>query len=80
MEVSTDRGDHWEPAQISKPGTKLRWSLWSYTWKPDDEDNNVQLIVRATDGEGSLQIAQSRNTVSEGSTGLHRVRAKLAKA
>jgi hypothetical protein len=33
-----------------------------------------QLVVRATDGEGKLQISEYRDPVPDGATGLHRVR------
>ena len=43
-----------------------------------DGDGDAHFIVRATDGDGRLQIAENRNTVPQGATGLHRVRAKIA--
>jgi hypothetical protein len=36
--------------------------------------------VRATDGEGKLQISEYRDQVPDGATGLHRVKAKVEKA
>ena len=41
-----------------------------------EEVDESQLVVRATDGEGKLQISEYRDPVPDGATGLHRVRAK----
>ncbi len=58
---------------------KLSWSLWSYQWTPDEE-GETGMVVRATDGEGKLQISKYRDQVPDGATGLHRVRAIVQKA
>jgi len=76
VEVSTDDGETWEAAEISQPGTKITWSLWRYEWTPK-EVGESQLVVRATDGEGKLQISEYRDPVADGATGLHRVRANV---
>src|SRR5438132_869258 len=79
VEVSSDDGETWDAAEITKPGTKLSWSLWSYQWTPDEE-GETGLVVRATDGEGKLQISEYRDQVPDGATGLDRVRAIVEKA
>ena len=79
VEISSDDGKTWVDAEISKPGTKLSWSLWSYQWTPAEE-GETRLIVRATDGNGQLQISEYRDQVPDGATGLHRVRARVEKA
>ncbi|MEY2491161.1 MAG: hypothetical protein QOH24_112 [Verrucomicrobiota bacterium] len=79
VEVSSDNGETWDDAEITKPGTKLSWSLWSYQWMPDEEGETM-LVVRATDGNGKLQISEYRDQVPDGATGLHHVRAFVAKA
>ena len=78
VEISSDDGETWDDAEITKPGTKLSWSLWSYQWTPDEE-GETELVVRATDGEGKLQITEYRDQVPDGATGLHRVRAIVEK-
>jgi DMSO/TMAO reductase YedYZ molybdopterin-dependent catalytic subunit len=78
VEISSDDGDTWDGAEI-KPGTKLTWSLWSFEWTPDEEGETA-LLVRATDGDGKLQISEYRDQVPDGATGLHRVRATVEKA
>jgi DMSO/TMAO reductase YedYZ molybdopterin-dependent catalytic subunit len=79
VEISDDDGETWDDAEITKPGTKLSWSLWSYQWTPD-EKGETGMVVRATDGEGKLQISEYRDQVPDGATGLHRVRARVENA
>jgi DMSO/TMAO reductase YedYZ molybdopterin-dependent catalytic subunit len=79
VEISTDDGKTWDDAEITKPGTRLSWSLWSYQWTPKEE-GETKLVVRATDGEGKLQISEYRDQVPDGATGLHYVRARAEKA
>jgi DMSO/TMAO reductase YedYZ molybdopterin-dependent catalytic subunit len=79
VEVSNDDGETWNDARITQPGTKISWSLWSYNWTPEEE-GETKLIVRATDGEGKLQIAEYRDQVPDGATGLHRVKARVERA
>src|SRR5258707_6622737 len=79
VEISSDDGETWDDAEITKPGTKLSWSLWSYHWIPDEEGETT-LVVRATDNKGKLQISEYRDQVPDGATGLHHVRAFVQKA
>src|SRR5215471_12823925 len=76
VEISTDDGETWETAEISQPGTKISWSLWRYEWAPKAVGESG-LVVRATDGEGKLQISDYRDPVPDGATGLHSVRANV---
>src|SRR5215472_6670720 len=79
VEISDDGGDSWNEAKITKPGTRISWSLWSYAWTPDEE-GDTEFVVRATDGKGKLQISEYRDQVPDGATGLHHVKAKVEKA
>ncbi len=79
VEVSSDGGETWDEAQITQPGTKISWSLWTYAWTPDEE-GDAEFVVRATDGEGKPQISEYRDQVPDGATGLHRVKARVEKA
>jgi len=76
VEVSTDDGDTWDAAEITKLGTSL--SLWSFQWTPDEE-SGAKVLVRATDGEAEEQISECRDQVPDGATGLHRVKARVEK-
>ena len=78
VEVSTDDGDTWDAVEITKLGTKLSWSLWSFQWTPDEE-GEAKVLVRSTDGEGEEQISEYRDQVPDGATGLHRVKARVEK-
>jgi hypothetical protein len=44
-----------------------------------DEEGETMLVVRATDGNGNLQISEYRDQVPDGATGLHHVRAFVQK-
>jgi DMSO/TMAO reductase YedYZ molybdopterin-dependent catalytic subunit len=79
VEISSDWGGSWTPATISQPGTKISWSLWTYTWTPEYE-GETELVVRAIDGNGKPQIAEYRYSVPDGGTGLHRVKARVESA
>ncbi len=76
VEVSLDDGKTWQAAQINTPGTKLTWALWHYDWRPD-KPGEYKLVVRATDGDGAPQPAEERGTVPQGSTGYHKVTARV---
>jgi hypothetical protein len=53
--------------KISQPGTKISWSLWRFEWTPKQAGES-QLMVRATDGEGKLQISEYREETRPGQT------------
>lgn len=77
VEVSTDGGETWQEARLTYRGNRLSWSLWGYDWTPE-EAGEYDLVVRATDGEGEVQIPESRPASSgKGATGLHGVTARV---
>lgn len=78
VEVSTDDGNEWREAEITMPGTRLTWALWRYDWQPPSE-GDYKLVVRATDGNGNLQIKEERWTVPHGATGYHKVTVRLVR-
>ncbi|MEP6822913.1 MAG: molybdopterin-dependent oxidoreductase [Chthoniobacterales bacterium] len=79
VEVSADDGGTWQNAIINQPGTKISWSLWTFMWTPPWEGEHA-FLVRATDGNGTLQISEYRDQVPDGATGLHRVLAQVEQA
>jgi DMSO/TMAO reductase YedYZ molybdopterin-dependent catalytic subunit len=72
VEVSLDDGAKWQEVTIDYPGTKLTWSLWSYHWRPAAPDN-YNLVVRAIDGEGTVQKWDKDRPFKSGTTGFHRI-------
>lgn len=76
VEVSFDDGNRWQEAKINMPGTRLTWALWNYDWRPEQQ-GEYKLAVRATDGDGALQIKEERWTAPHGATGYHKVIARV---
>lgn len=56
VEISTDSGSTWVPAQLGKENAKYAWRLWSYSWKPAKTGDYV-ILSRASDSEGRVQPA-----------------------
>ncbi|HEX6350045.1 MAG TPA: molybdopterin-dependent oxidoreductase [Candidatus Dormibacteraeota bacterium] len=73
VDVSTDGGRTWTDAQLKPPLSPLTWTLWTYQWTPSNS-GQYSLQVRATDGGGQLQSADSRPSYPDGSSGYHSVR------
>lgn len=76
VEVSFDDGNEWQEAKLYMPGTRLTWALWNYDWQPQKQ-GEYKLVVRATDGDGALQIREERWTAPHGATGYHKVTARV---
>ncbi len=54
VEISTDGGATWNPAELGKDKAKYAWRLWSYNWKPAKSGDYV-ILSRATDSQGRVQ-------------------------
>ena len=72
VEVSTDNGETWNPAELYYPGTEITWALWSYTWRPTTAGEYV-VIPRCTSRTGEQQPSESQRTVPDGAQGYHKV-------
>ena len=70
VEVSVDNTQTWHTAQLDYQGAPMAWVFWSYEWRPMQPGAYV-LVVRATDGTGTLQTAMDRSFAPEGATGYH---------
>jgi DMSO/TMAO reductase YedYZ molybdopterin-dependent catalytic subunit len=57
VEVSTDKGLTWHPAEFDSPAEDHAWRLWHWEWKPGTIGNYI-LMSRASDREGRTQPAQ----------------------
>jgi DMSO/TMAO reductase YedYZ molybdopterin-dependent catalytic subunit len=54
VEVSTDGGATWRPAELGPDKARYAWRLWTYQWKaPERGDYTLQ--SRATDSQGRTQ-------------------------
>lgn len=78
VEFSTDGGSSWSGAHLGTPLSPLTWVLWTADWSPARE-GAYRLMVRATDGAGSLQDARSSASYPSGATGYHTVQVAVSK-
>ncbi len=72
VEVSTDNGGSWSAAALQPPLGPLTWVFWAYQWMPT-RAGDYKLVVRATDGMGATQSADTTDPIPLGATGYHRV-------
>lgn len=75
VEVSFDNGNQWQEAKLN-PGSRLTWAMWNHDWRPEKQ-GEYRLVVRATEGDGVLQIKEERWTAPHGATGYHIVTARV---
>ena len=68
VELSTNGGETWEPAQLDSALSPFSWVLWNYHWKPSRPGDHRSL-VRATDGTGVLQTALEHEPFPDGASG-----------
>jgi DMSO/TMAO reductase YedYZ molybdopterin-dependent catalytic subunit len=54
VEISTDAGQSWHPAQLASDRAKYAWRLWHYAWRAP-EPGDYTLWARATDNMGRVQ-------------------------
>ncbi len=66
VEVSADGGQTWSDAMLQPPLSDQTWVFWR--WRPL-VPGTYTLVVRATDGTGTVQTSQQRSTVPQGATG-----------
>ncbi len=76
VEVSTDGGDRWQPAQLAPPLSPFAWRFWSYQWEIP-APGSYTLLVRATDGEGKVQTADERPPAPDGASGLFEISVRV---
>lgn len=68
VEVSTDGGSTWSEAELSEPlPGRAVWRQWRYAYDPPAGEHEV--VVRATDGEGTLQPREEEGPYPSGATG-----------
>lgn len=57
VEISTDEGNTWKPAELGHDKAKYAWRLWEHAWKPPAPGAYV-VMSRATDSAGRTQPSQ----------------------
>jgi DMSO/TMAO reductase YedYZ molybdopterin-dependent catalytic subunit len=69
VELQVDDGNWVEAVLRTPPLSPLTWVQWRFDWQP--EPGKHTFTVRATDGEGSLQIVKKSGVRPDGATGYH---------
>ena len=57
VEISTDGGNSWKPAELGKERAQYAWRLFSYQWKAP-KPGDYTILSRATDSHGDTQPAR----------------------
>jgi DMSO/TMAO reductase YedYZ molybdopterin-dependent catalytic subunit len=71
VEVSVDGGDTWTDADLEEPAGRYSWRRWRHVFDRD-LSRSYEVVVRAIDGEGTLQTDEESPPHPGGSTGWHR--------
>jgi DMSO/TMAO reductase YedYZ molybdopterin-dependent catalytic subunit len=68
VELQFNNSD-WIAAELrTPPVSPLNWVQWRYDWKPTP--GSYQVRVRATDGDGNVQVEVNQGSYPDGATGL----------
>ena len=75
VEVSTDGGVTWDPAELDHDvDSPWAWCRWRFTWRPDAA-GEVELCCRARDADGHSQpFEPAQNLGGYVNNGVQRVR------
>jgi hypothetical protein len=78
VEVSVDNGP-WQAATLSTPISKATWVQWVHAWDTSAVGSGLHTIaVRATDGTGAVQTADSTPPAPNGARGHHTIEVLVA--
>jgi DMSO/TMAO reductase YedYZ molybdopterin-dependent catalytic subunit len=72
VEISTDAGKTWAEAYIKPKLSDTAWVVWAYNWSPP-KPGKYTVMVRATDGHGTLQLSKRTDPYPNGANGWHSV-------
>lgn len=72
VELSFDAGKTWQEAQLEPPVSTKSWVIWSHRWRPP-KTGKYQVVVRATDTKGQLQIEEMVRPQPAGASGYHTI-------
>ncbi|MDA4128917.1 MAG: sulfite oxidase [Thaumarchaeota archaeon] len=70
VEVSTDSGTSWQNASLVDPLSNYTWVFWKLEWNPPAA-GSYKIMVRATDGQGKVQVSTMTDPFPNGATGYH---------
>jgi sulfite oxidase len=54
VEISTDSGATWVPAQLGEKQSRYAWRMWGYSWRVP-KAGEYTIVSRATDSQGRVQ-------------------------
>ncbi|MBW3595604.1 MAG: molybdopterin-dependent oxidoreductase [Actinobacteria bacterium] len=72
VEVSSDGGRTWDRARLKSELSPVAWRLWLIEWEAPSSGEH-ELLVRATDGGGAVQISRHASPFPDGSSGYDSV-------
>jgi DMSO/TMAO reductase YedYZ molybdopterin-dependent catalytic subunit len=72
VEISDDDGGTWHEARLKTALSDVTWRLWLLEWEPPGP-GEYELLVRAQDGTGAVQISRHASPFPSGSTGYDAV-------
>jgi hypothetical protein len=72
VEVSFDAAKTWHEAELETPQSPYSWVIWNYRWRPPKK-GKFQVVVRAADVKGNVQIAELVRPQPAGASGLHTI-------
>ena len=72
VEVSSDGGRTWDRARLKSPLSSVSWRLWLVEWEPPGS-GEYELLVRATDSSGAVQVSRHASPFPDGSSGYDSV-------
>ena len=79
VEVSTDGGSSWQPAQLEPALGRLSWVRWKLEWTPSGT-GKFKVLARSTDGTGATETAIRREPFPDGSTGYDGIEVTVTRA
>lgn len=71
VEVQIGEGGDWVEAELSEPLSVNSWVQWRLPW--DAQEGRQIITVRATDGDGNLQVESPSPPAPDGATGWHSI-------
>jgi hypothetical protein len=69
VELSTNGGETWGPAQLAPALSPYSWVLWTYPWEPYKPGDH-RILAGATDGTGTLQTTLDTRPFPDGASGI----------